>query len=131
MRIKVYRPCRQAKYALVFLAVLALCSCGKKENIPVIPPATSPLSRESIGFGVVNVSYSHVTAQPEDGSASLGYLRRGTVVRILERKMIRNSGRAESWVLADGGYRGWLRETAVDIYDNEMRARTASEFMGR
>lgn len=131
MRIKVYRPRRQVKSTAVLVALLALCSCGKKEDAPVIPPATSPLSRELIGFGVVNVSYSHVTAEPRDGSASMGYLRRGTVVQIRERKMIRQSGTAESWVLADGGYRGWLREAAVDIYDNELRAQTASESMRR
>lgn len=139
MRVKVKRPRRQAltpdavcRFFALFFAVLLVCSCGaKKEEPPVIPPATSPLSRPLIGFGVVNVSYTHVTAEPLEGSASPGYLRKGSLVRVLERRMVKNGAAIESWVLADGSYRGWLKESAVDIYDNELRAQTASESMSR
>ncbi|MDR2478608.1 MAG: hypothetical protein LBD48_04765 [Treponema sp.] len=137
MRVKVKRPRRQALtpyprfFALVF-AALCLCFCNvKKEETPVIPPATSPLSRPIVGFGVVNVSYTHVTLDPSEGSASPGYLRKGSLVLILERRMVKNGKTIEAWVLADGNYRGWLKESAVDIYDNELRAKTASESMSR
>ena len=114
---------------------IALVSCsGNKEEAPVIPPLTSPLSRTIIGFGVVNVSSPYVTAGPEE-SASLGYLRRGSLARIIERRLVKNGGSTESWVLAEGtaqgSVRGWLREELVDIYDNEGRAKTASELMSR
>lgn len=114
------------------IVLLVLLSCnGKKDESPVIPPETPPLSREMIGFGVVNVSYTHVTAEPLDGSASPGYLRRGAVVKILERKMVKDRAAVESWVLAEGIYQGWLREAVVDIYDSEAQAFTASESMNR
>ncbi|MDR3249013.1 MAG: hypothetical protein LBT39_09540, partial [Treponema sp.] len=72
-----------ALFALV-IAVLLL-SCSEKEEIQLIPPATPPLSRGEIGYGVVNVSYTHVVDQPSSQGLSLGYLRRGSVVRVMER----------------------------------------------
>ena len=119
-----------AKYALgqaiVFLAVLALCACGsKREEAPVIPPVTSPLSRDYIGFGVVIVSYTHISAEPAEESDSLGYLRRGSLVRITKRQAIRTGNRSVSWVwvLAEGANQGWLKEDVIDIYDSESQAK--------
>jgi hypothetical protein len=105
-------------------------SCGGKgEEKPVIPPLTSPLSRPVIGYGVINVSYTHVNAEPKEGASSPGYLRRASLVSIIERRQIKTDKRAESWVLAEGVYRGWLKEEVVDIYDNEFQAKTAAESM--
>ena len=128
MRIKGNFTVRQAR----LLLLLGLMACaGDKEEIPVIPPATSPLSRTLIGYGVINVSYTHVTAAPEDGSASLGYLRRGSLVRVLERKMVAGGKSPESWVLAEGSSKGWVREAVMEIYDNQGQAETAAESMSR
>jgi hypothetical protein len=134
MRIKAKRLCSQAIRLLpvLLIGLIAPCSCGGKRNeTPVVPPATPALSREVIGYGVINVSYTHVTAEPEDGGASPGYLRRGSLVRVVERRTVKTGKTPESWVLVDGAYRGWLREAMVDIYDNEPQARTAAESMAR
>jgi len=95
-----------------------------------MPPATHPLTRDYIGYAVVNVSFTHLLNEP--GGVSQTYLRRGTVVRILERRIDRTG--SESWVLAEGNYqgsgsvsRGWLQEAAVDVFDNESQAITASK----
>jgi hypothetical protein len=114
----------------VFLSPLS-CS-GKTGEIPVLPPVTPPLSRPVIGYGVVNVSYTHVVEQPGEGGLSQGYFRRGSLIRILERRAAGEN--AETWVLVDGPapqgrQRGWLREKVVDIYDNEFQANTAAESM--
>jgi hypothetical protein len=134
MKIKVNCPYSQVCW-LICLLFLAVSCNGKKEETPVIPPLTSPLSQAYIGFGVVNVSYTRITAQPEEdspeGNASGGYLRRGSVVSILQRRLVKNQDKLESWVLVQGTDKGWLRESLVDIYDSELQARTASEAMGR
>ena len=96
-----------------------------------MPPPTSPLSQAYIGYGVINVSYTRINSAPDEDSTSPGYLRRGSVVRITERRLSRNDGRAESWVFVEGAFSGWLRESLVDIYDNEPQAETASRLMGR
>jgi hypothetical protein len=127
---------------IALLIIMSACD-RKREETPVIPPLTSPLSQTFIGFGVVNVSYTRVAAQPEEdnladdsaensaGTASPGYLRRGSVVRILQRRLVKSQEKPESWVLVNGSCTGWLKESLVDIYDTESQARTASESMGR
>jgi len=164
MKIKLILGGGQAYWVFFLLLFLTACS-GKKEETPVIPPLTSPLSQSFVGYGVVNVSYTRVTAAPEEdslegevpggtdsgwagspgyndsegtasGAASVSYLRQGAVVRILQRRQVKNQDKLESWVQVDGSSAGgtglgWLRESLVDIYDSEGQARTASESMGR
>jgi hypothetical protein len=70
-----------------------------------------------------------VLNDPEQNEVSLGYLRRGSIVRILERRSINIREAPELWVLVEGTYRGWLREAMLDIYDLEAQAETAAENM--
>jgi hypothetical protein len=132
MRIVCKRFRGQAGRIVVILILLFCVSCsGKKDETPVLPPETFPLSQPHIGFGVINVSYTGVGASPGEGSASLGYLRRGTVVQIHERRQIKTGGNTESWLLVEETYKGWLKETLVEVYENESKAQTASEAMSR
>jgi hypothetical protein len=136
MRLADIKTIGQAIF-FAYCTVLFSGACsGKKEDIPVIPPVTSPLSGNYIGFGVLTASYTHVIEKPEEGSASIGYLRRGDLVRIIKRQIVSTKGAASSWVLiyepSAGGSRalqGWLRENEMDIYDNESRAKTAARIM--
>jgi hypothetical protein len=110
---------------LIGTAGLAACT-GKIDEILLRPPPTPPLTRSAIGYGVVGVSYTQVFREPAPGE-SLGYLRRGSLVRVLERRRVSGGGgERESWILVEGNYRGWLKEEMVLIYDNEARARTAA-----
>jgi len=127
------------KYNLLFFIICALlfsaCS-GKKEIGPVIPPITAPLSGEYIGFGVITASFTHLRADPDEDSPSIGYLRRGSLVKIIKRQTIRTQNVFVTWVLTDGtaddtNTAGWLKDEVMDIYDNESQARTASESMPR
>ena len=123
--------------ALVLIFSLAVFSCGgNREEIPV-PPPTNPMIREFIGYGVVNVSFVHVLNEPLQENASLGYLRKRSLVKIIERKSLANRGNVESWVKIDAEYsgspdgtiQGWLRENTLNIYDNQFQAHTAVESM--
>jgi len=111
---------------------MALCACpAKKEEIPVIPPLTSPLSRDYIGFGVITSSFTHITAEPSQDSRDIGYLRRGSLVKIIRRQTIRTGGGFTSWVFTEGNQQGWLREDVMEIYESEDQAKTASESMSK
>jgi hypothetical protein len=125
---------------LFFLICPALFfGCNRsRDELPVMPPVTHPLTRDYIGFGVVNISFAHVLSEPGPTGVSQGHLRRGTVVRIIERRQMINRNSSELWVLAEGNYegpgsisRGWLEEAVLDIYDSERRANTASRSMGQ
>ncbi|MDR2144499.1 MAG: hypothetical protein LBP29_09035 [Treponema sp.] len=115
-------------FFLLLLFLLAACSPHDR-NISD-PPATPPLSRDLIGYGVVNVSYTRVMKEPNPDSVSLGYVREKTVVRILERRLVRNGETVEYWVRVEQDYSGWLPEKVVDIYDTGEKADTAAGLSG-
>ena len=115
---------------LLALCLLFFACTGRKDEAPVTPPVTSPLSRNYIGYGVITVSFTHVAAEPSENSPSIGYLRRGTMVHVLRRQPARENG-FSSWVFVEGSFRGWLKEDVMIIYSNESQARTASESMTR
>jgi hypothetical protein len=113
---------------LLLITVMSIMACNaRKDETPVIPPVTSPLSRDYIGYGVITASFTHITAEPAEDSSSLGYLRRGSLVRIIKRQTVRTNNIFEFWVQVDGVLNGWLKEDVMDIYNNESQAKTASE----
>ena len=135
MRVRFKGVCDQAVSIFIVIIFITLFpGCRRSaEELPVVPPATPPLTRNYIGYAVVNVSFTHLLNEP--GGVSQAYIRRGTVVRILERRI--NAKNSETWVLAEGNYqgeggdisKGWLQEATVDVFDNESKAITASKSM--
>jgi len=138
MRVKHF--CNGFQLFCLLLYVIALAfSCNRSsEEQPVLPPATHPLAREYIGYGVVNVSFANLLNENDPKAVSQGYIRRGTLIRIIERTRTNNNGKIESWVLGESNYqasgavsRGWLQESALLIFDNESQAITASKTMSQ
>jgi hypothetical protein len=70
-----------------------------------------------------------VVAEPNQTGLSLGYIRKGAVAEVLERRSIQKDGIAESWVLVEGSFQGWLKEDVIQVYDTMAQARTAAESM--
>jgi hypothetical protein len=145
MRVRVLFRRRQVivfqKPLVVLLAGFALLfSCERSSGeVPLVPPPTHPLVRDFIGYGVVNTSFAHIMSEPGREGLSPGYLRKGSLVKIIERRSLTTRGNLEFWVFIDGasqdtsepGPAGWLNESAVDVYDNKAKALTASELMIR
>jgi hypothetical protein len=129
------------KPLMALLAGAALLfSCKRSsEDLPLAPPPTHPLVRDFIGYGVVNTSFTHIMNEPGREGLSRGYLRKSSLVKIIERRSVTSRGNIEFWVFIDGtgqdasepGASGWLNESTVDIYDNKAKALTASEGMIR
>jgi hypothetical protein len=78
---------------------------------------------------VISSSYTQALNEPSPDSVSLGYLRRGAVVEILERRIVNFRGTPEPWIRVANVYRGWIKEEGVQIYVNETQAMTASELL--
>ncbi len=113
---------------LILLCIAALCACSaRKDDVPVIPPLTSPLSGDYIGYGVITDSFTHITSEPSEDSQSLGYLRRGSLVRITKRQTVRTGNAFVSWVQMESEQNGWLKEEVMNIYSSESQAKIASE----
>ena len=119
----------------VYFILMFLFACCSRNNdaIVIIPPVTSPLSQPCIGYAVVNVSYTQVNSLPheEENNPSVGYLRQGAIVAVMERKIEKKGDAIETWVLVEGQYTGWIKESLVDIFENESQAQTASDLMMR
>jgi len=128
MKIKIKYIVGQVLIGAFICLSLSACSL-KKEEKPVSPPLTFPLSQTFIGYGVINVSYTRVNASIEESGSSAGYLRQGSVVRVIERRLVKNEGKTEAWVLVEGTAKGWLKESLIDIYGNENQAVTAAKSM--
>jgi len=146
MKIRVNYTIRQVFFTS-FISLSLICCNLRKEEKPVSPPLTFPLSQSYIGYGVINVSYTRLSAGIDENSPSAGYLRQGSVVRIIERRLVKTEAKteAEAWVLVierrqvkneektetrvltDGTTKGWLKESLIDIYGNESQAVTASK----
>ncbi|MCL2214772.1 MAG: hypothetical protein FWC06_06115 [Treponema sp.] len=123
-------------FFLIFLTLYIFSCSANREETPVVPPETSPLTGGYIGFGVITASFTHISIDPAENSESLGYLRRGSLVKVIRRQIIRTLDGFVSWVFIEGeqgsGERagdqsGWLKEEVMEIYSNESQARTASE----
>jgi hypothetical protein len=128
MRITVYSAKGQA---LLCIGFLVMCACNAKTaEDPLVPPVTSPLSRDYIGYGVITASFTHYKEEPSDASVTLGYLRRGSLVKIIKRQWVKSDDVPLVWVLTEGKQQGWLKEKDMEIYDSESQAKTAAEFMG-
>ena len=122
-------PVKQRVFQTIPLValLLALSACGLVGGDPVInPPSTPPLSRNVVGYGVVTASYTHILDKPDATGVSLGYFRKGTIVKVLERRSISNGTGADIWLLVAGSESGWLKEEFLEVYPNEAKAKTAA-----
>jgi hypothetical protein len=118
------------------VCLLALCGafflpCCKRFSIEneITLPVTRPLSRAVIGYGVVNANYTRIMDRRGDDGKSIGFLRKGSIVEIMERRPVVKDSASEMWVLASGSYRGWLKENELQIYQSRAQAVTASQTM--
>jgi len=125
MKIRIKHTIGQVLFCAYICLSLSACSLRREEK-PISPPVTFPLSQSFIGYGVINVSYTLLSAGIEESGPSPGHLRQGDVVRIIERRMVKNEGKTEVWVLIEGTVKGWIKESLIDIYGNESQAVTAA-----
>ncbi|MDR2965461.1 MAG: hypothetical protein LBU88_06770 [Treponema sp.] len=110
------------------VCIVSLFACrANRDDSEVVPPVTAPLSRNYIGYGVITDSFTHITVDPQENSISLGYLRRGSLVRIIRRQIVKTDSGFQTWVLTDEPQYGWLKEDVMGIYNSEGQAKTASE----
>jgi hypothetical protein len=125
----------QFRVFFTFLAVAGLilysCTRVEEEDLIIIPPPTYPLSRPVIGFGVITASYINLSGEPNSEGLSYGYMRRGSLVKVVERQAVNKQGRTESWVLVEGGYRGWVQEDELRIFDYEEQAKSTLKGMNQ
>jgi hypothetical protein len=113
-------------FAAVSPAFLSSCRRNSPEE-EIVLPVTRPLSRSVIGYGVVNANYTRILDTRDNDGKSIGFLRKGQIVEILERRPLVTGDKSEMWVLVSGAYKGWLKESELRVYPSKPQAVTASE----
>lgn len=119
-----------ARYALLCSLVLFSllgCSDGSLNRAFEVPP-TPQLSRP-LGWGVVVPSYAQVYDAPGTTGVVLGYYRRGVVVAVTERRLEKTGDTSVRWILNAGSEPGWIRETDLEVFESEAKAKTAAGTM--
>ena len=111
--------------SILFSALIAGCFKGGTLRVLDVPP-TPPLSR-SLGWAVVVPSYSQVYDSPGADGVVLGYYRRSVVVPVTERRIERTKNDAVRWIRNVGTEPGWIKESDLQVFDSEAKARTAAE----
>lgn len=117
---------RRIIFATIFLpALLSGCFQGGALRDLNLPP-TPPLSR-SLGWAVVVPSYAQVYDSSGASSVVLGYYRRAVVVPVSERRIERSKSGGVRWILNGGSEPGWIKESDLQVFETEAKARTAAE----
>jgi hypothetical protein len=112
--------------ALISPAFLSSCKRSSPEE-DITLPVTPPLSRPAIGYGVANSNYTRILDKQGNDGKSIGFLRKGQIVEVLERRPLLVNEKAEMWVRVSGVYSGWLKESELQVYSTMPQAVTASE----
>jgi len=121
---------RALSAAVAALALLFVAACsGRGDGGSALPPETRPISRPGVGYGVVSVPHARLGAEPSSAAAAAGHARMGDVLRVSERRVVREGAGSAAWLLAEGEESGWIREELVHVYDNEQQARSAARSM--
>jgi hypothetical protein len=82
-----------------------------------------------VAYALVRTAYVNVLDIPETTGVSIAYFRQGTILRVLERRMINHKDGSVSWVLVQEGnsQKGWVLESGLQVYDTEEQAKTAAQ----
>ncbi|MCA1950978.1 MAG: hypothetical protein LDL24_10425 [Treponema sp.] len=93
------------------------------------PPATFPLSRSALGYVLITDTYTQLLDSLGNNSVSLGVLRKGSILPVLERRIVQSESKAERWILVMAQERGWIRESSGRLFATEAQAKTALNSM--
>ncbi|MFW5728473.1 MAG: SH3 domain-containing protein [Spirochaetota bacterium] len=113
--------------AMLLIAAIGVTSCDRRPRVERIELPETPIVAVRDRWGVVSGSYVRVREEPRPDAPIKDYVRRGIVVEVTE-VIERRSGSGEGgWFrIADEGVDGWVRESAVTLYESRARAENAS-----
>mgnify|MGYP001385155014 CR=1 FL=1 len=115
-------------YVFIVLSVsLSSLSCFlSNPEQQLHPPATFPLSRSVLGYVMITDSYTQLLDRYGREGVSLGVLRKGTILPVLERRILQvGEAPAERWILVAAEEKGWIRESSGNMYQTQAQAQTA------
>lgn len=117
MRFPVVRP-------LVCILFVALClMTGCKRRSAIIDLTEAPLLQVDSQWALVLDPYAIYREEPGLAAKATGYGRRGDLQELKGRRMMTENKVTTTWYQFE---LGWLPETSVQIYSNQLKAATAA-----
>ena len=105
----------------LFLCSLTLSGCSKRAGI--IDLSQAPLLPVDSRWAVVIDPYAIYRKEPSLSATVAGYGRRGAVQEIIGQRIILEEKKQVIWYEFSSG---WLPETAIQVYSNELKAQSAA-----
>ncbi|MBR2461683.1 MAG: hypothetical protein IKB33_00980 [Spirochaetaceae bacterium] len=105
----------------LFFCSLNLSGCSKKAGI--IDLSQAPLLPVDSQWGVVIDPYAIYRKEPNLSAPVAGYGRRGAVQEIVGQRIVTEEKKQVIWYQFSSG---WLPETAIQVYSNELKAQSAA-----
>lgn len=103
-----------------FLCIFCLSACSKRSNI--IDLSSAPLLPVDSQWGVITDPYAIYRSEPNLSANPAGYGRRGDLHEIKGQRIISENKKQVIWYQFSAG---WLPDTSIQVYSNELRAQAA------
>lgn len=105
----------------LFFCNLTLSGCSKRAGI--IDLSQAPLLPVDSQWAVVIDPYAIYRKEPNLSATVAGYGRRGAIQEIVGQRIVREEKKQVIWYQFSSG---WLPETAIKVYSNELKAQSAA-----
>jgi len=114
---------RIAKFSLL---LVLLMSCTRKSDITSLELTTSPVISRENRVALVVDPYIALRDKPGDDGITIAHARRGDVFLVEGKRFEQTAGTRVLWI--DLGT-GWVRESSLQFYSSEARARAAGDML--
>lgn len=109
----------------LLLCTLVLCGCSKK--VGIIDLSDAPLLPVDSKWAVVVDPYAIYRSEPSLTASVSGYGRRGAVQEVVGQRITMEEKKQVIWYQFSSG---WLPETSLQVYSNELKAQSAAKELG-
>ena len=103
------------------ICTVTLVACSKKTGI--IDLSHAPLLPVDSSWAVIVDPYAIYRSEPQLSASVAGYGRRGAVQEIVGQRIMTEDKKQVIWYQFSSG---WLPETSLQIYSNELKAQSAA-----
>lgn len=110
--------------AFVFITAVFFAGCTKNGREADLSAAQNLASSNE--WCVISVPYAAFKSEPSSQAEVMNHGRRSDIYEITGRKYITEKKKTVIWYQFD---KGWLPESSVLVYDNQLKAQTAAESM--
>ena len=116
-----------SRFSFFFLLLCTLVFCGCSKKVGIIDLSNAPLLPVDSKWAVVADPYAIYRSEPSLSASVSGYGRRGAVQEVVGQRITMEDKKQVIWYQFSSG---WLPETSLQVYSNELKAQSAAKELG-